>query len=671
MRDGPSGERRPTSGPMIRAAFVISIAIVLTGQWMLTYHRATWQLAAALWLVAGGVLSILRLRLPMGTPVARDRPSPTDERIAPWRLALLALALIGSAIVGRAALLRPDDLDFTELILFWLLAILVTAVAFGSTDDWRNDWSRVRSSFRSDRSELIAVVAVVAVAFAVRVWHLGRIPANLSGDEGTWGCEGLALLDGRIGNPFDTGWFGFHNLSFMPWGLSAKLLGNTTAALRLPSVLMGTCAVLATYLLARELWDRRLALAAAALLAFGHFHMHYSRLAVNNILDTVIAPLAFWLLIRGLRLRRNDLAVSAGIVFGLGWYAYLGARVASIVAVAYVAFRCLGERGFLRTHWRRILLVGLAALVVMLPLLTVYVDRPHLLTERSNQVGIFSSGWLEREVGYTGRGVVPILADQFRRALLGFHYTLDRVFWYDPSIPMLDFVSATLLTLGLAWSPLRRRDHGTLLSVLWLGLAVFFGWMITENPPSSMRLIISAPALALLAAWGLRHLTDMAGSLFGASDRRLDAATAIVVVVVCLINVHFYFWVYTPKRVFGNPDSEIATVLADRLDADDPRPVYLFGPPLLYWEFGAIRFLIPEVDGRDVPPADEQQNFEFDVSRGARFVAISERLGELEATAVRYPGGAESTVRSTVDDRLLYVIYDLPSPPSGRGDRDG
>jgi hypothetical protein len=655
---------------MTRAAFLISIAIVLAGQWMLTYHRASWQLAVGLWLAGGGVLSILRLRLPTGMPVTPDRWEPTTERIAPWRLAVLSGALVGSSIVGRAALVRPDDLDFTDLTAFWLLAILVTAVAFGSTDSWRRDWSRVRALVRSDRGELLAVAVTVATAFAVRVWHLGRIPANLSGDEGTWGCEGLALLDGRIGNPFETGWFGFHNLSFMPWGLSAKLLGNTTAALRLPSVLLGTCAVLATYLLARELWDRRLALAAAALLAFGHFHMHYSRLAVNNIFDTVVAPLAFWLLVRGLRLRRDDLAVSAGLVLGLGWYAYLGARVASIVAVAYVAFRCLGERGFLRTHWRRILLVGLAALVVMLPLLMVYADRPHLLTERSNQVGIFSSGWLEREVGYTGRGVVPILADQFRRALLGFHYTLDRVFWYYPSIPLLDFVSATLLTFGLAWSPLRRRDHGTVLIVLWLALAVFFGWMITENPPSSMRLVIAAPALALIAAWGLRHLTEMAGPLFGASDRRIGVVAAGVVVIVCLLNLHFYFSVYTPKRVFGNPDSEIATVLAGRLDVDDPRPVYLFGPPLLYWEFGTFKFLVPEVDGRDVPPEDEEPDFEFDVSRGARFVAMSERRDELEAITERYPGGVESTVTSTVDDRLLYVMYDLPAAAGARSTRE-
>ncbi len=656
---------------MTRAAFLLSVAIVLTGQLMLTHHRATWQLAVGLWLAGGGVLSILRLRLPTGTPVTPDRWEPTTERLAPWRLAILSGALVGSATVGRAALVRPNDLDFTDLTGVWLLAILATFVAFGSTDSWRDDRSRIRSFVRSDRFELTAVAAIVAAAFAVRIWHLGRIPANLSGDEGTWGCEGLALLDGRIGNPFETGWFGFHNLSFMPWGLSAKLLGNTTAALRLPSVLMGTCAVLATYLLARELWDRRLALTAAALLAFGHFHMHYSRLAVNNIFDTVVAPLAFWLLVRGLRLRRDDLAVCAGIVLGLGWYAYLGARVASIIAVAYVAVRCLSERGFLRTHWRRILLVGMAALVVMLPLLTVYIDRPHLLTERSNQVGIFSSGWLEREVGFTGRGVVPILADQFRRALLGFHYTLDRVFWYYPTIPLLDGVSATLLTLGLAWSPLRRRDHGMVLIVLWLALAVLFGWMITENPPSSMRLIIAAPALALIAAWGLRHLTEMAGALFGASDRRRGTAAAAAIVVACLINVHFYFSVYTPKRVFGNPDAEIATVLAGRLDVDDPRPVYLFGPPLLYWEFGTIRFLMPEVDGRDVPPKGEQPSFVFDVSRGARLVAMSERLDELEAFIGQHPGGVESTTRSTVDGRLLYVLYDLPAPPAARSDPDG
>jgi hypothetical protein len=113
--------------------------------------------------------------------------------------------------------------------------------------------------------------------------------------------------------------------------------------------------------------------------------------------------------------------------------------------------------------------------------------------------------------------------------------------------------------------------------------------------------------------------------------------------------------------VYGNPTAEVATELGRYLaQRDDGYVVYFYGPPFMYWGHGTLRFMAGDVVGEDVPPAGESsQAEEPDLRRGARFVFLAERLGELDLVRTRYPGGVEISVHSDVDGRLLYVSYEV------------
>jgi hypothetical protein len=577
----------------------------------------------------------------------------------------MVAGLACSTVAGRRALARPNAESFGDLAVLWVIGIALVAAAFLPLVGRRR--SRVDTATLATGRwwERVGVFTIVVSGFVVRLWDLGRIPRNLGGDEGTFALEGLTLLDGRLGNPFAIGWFGFPNLSFMPFGLAAKVLGNTSLAIRLPAVFFGAAAVLGTYLLAREIWGRRIGAVAASMLAVGHFHLHYSRLAVNNVFDTTVATFAFWLLARSLRTRATGTAAAAGFLLGLGWYGYLGARLAGVIAVAWVGWKAATEGGFIAVQWRRILAVAVASLVVMIPLLITYIDDPAQLTARTNQVGIFSSGWLEREAEITGLSAGRIFADQVRKSILGFNHTLDRVFWYMPQIPLMDWVGSALLVFGLVWSALRWRDPGSILLLLWFWGSVFFGWILTENPPSSMRMVMVAPALALLSTRGLEAWLDLARSAFGCGERCRIVATVAVITVVAALNLHFYFSVYTPKRIYGNPNAELATDLSGYLvTVDDDRPLYMIAAPWFYWEFGTTRFLTPAVRGIDVPPLGEGGDVEFDLSRGARFVVIPERIDELAAIRQAHPGGSIRSFVSEVNGRTMCTLYEIGPPTS-------
>jgi hypothetical protein len=651
------------------------------GQFYFAYRREYVWDGVLFWCV-----SLLSFGLLVWRTVRLERRRP-GWRLSSWvhrhPLGVLrVLSVVGGAwfalSAGWQAQHRSETADFNDLLWVWLFGVAWFLLAFVPSTSARGvwqgltRWARRCRSERGHRVELAGLAALLLVALAVRAVDLEHIPANLGGDEGTQGVAALELLGPPLGDPFSTGWFSVPTMSFLAWGLSMRVFGESVAGLRALSALVGMTTVLTTFLLARELWGRRVAWLTAAALACSHFHVHFSRLGSNQIADGLFVTSALWLLVRGLRSRREIHFALAGAVIGLGWYGYFGARLVGILVALYLAWRAAVEYRFLARYGRLLVVLLGAALLVAAPLLFHYADRPENLTSRPRQVSIFASGWLRREQGITGRSAASLLLQQFWKSVSGFHYTLDPTFWYHPAIPLLDFVSGVLFALGLLWAAARWRWPANGLLLLWFWLVLVLGWVVTENPPSSQRLVGAAPALASSVGLGLNWLMALSRRVFGSKElvqvgdgRRLwDGMAALVLVAVAVLNLRYYFAVYTPTRVYGNPTAEIATELGRTLaQRDDGYVVYFHAPPFMYWGFGTLGFLARGVEGMDVPPpgaqAGEGELPEPDLSAGARFVFLPERLDELAAVRARVPGGTETPVYSDADGRLLYVLYEV------------
>ena len=640
---------------------VAGLACGLVGQFYFAYRlEYVWD-GALFWAVSVLAFGLLMWRV-------RRR----EQGRARWGVARLvrrhpiaALAAAGgiclSAVAGRRALQRPANADYTDVLALWLVGVAVFLSAFAPSPFAVKRWlSRLRGSARRNRTELVAAAALLLAALSVRTFGLEHIPANLSGDEGTWAMEGLSMLEGPLDNPFATRWFAFPSMSFLVWGLSMRMFGESVAGVRAVSALIGTASVCSTLLLARQLWGRRVAWFGALALAFGHYHLHFSRLAVNNIVDSLIASLAFYLLVRGLRSGRSVFFALAGAVLGAGWYGYFGARLVGIIVVLFLAWRILVVDEFLARNGHQLLVLLLSALVVAGPLLLHYAHHPAGLTEGFDRVSIFASGWLRRETEITGRSAASLLLQQLWKSISAFNYTLDPTFWYRPRVPLLDFVSGILFILGLVWCIARRNWPANGLLLLWFWAALITGWVITENPPSSQRMVIATPALALLVALGLDRMLWFGGWLLETQLARRLVFVGALLGTIAGLNLGYYFLVYTPTRVYGNPTAEMTTHLARYLRCqDDSSVVYFHGPPFVYWDFGTLRFMARGIAGVDVPPPGEGAPPEADLERGARFVFHPARIEELSGVQTRYPGGIETRVSSRADGELLYAIYEI------------
>ena len=631
-----------------------SSLLLLAGSYLWAFQDHVWDGGLLILLgLAGFTILLGRTFYPRRIPSARQFAAPGQVPAHRW---LRWGALLLSLGVGLASRSRPAGSDFTTLFLLWLLSLATfTGALFMPL---RGKWQKPALS----RREWLALLGLLVAALGVRVIALGHIPANVGGDEGTQALAGLRLVERPLGNPFATGWYSVPTLSFMAYGLTMRIFGTGIAGTRVLSALIGTLTVLTTWLLGREIGGRKIGALAALVVAFSAYHIHFSRLASNQIADPLIGTLACWLLWRALHRRdssENSTPVEwglGGMVMGLGWYLYFGARWVTALVALWLLWRALAEPRFVARRRRGLWTLAGGWLMVTFPLLGWYTLHPSDLTARYNAVSIFASGWLNREIAATGKSAGALLLQQLWKAITAFHLTPDPTFWYRPGIPLLDFILGAFLLVGLIAAALRWRWPSRGFTLLWFCSTLLMAWGLTENPPSSQRGLSLVPAVALLIAWGVTALWEA----MPRHRRQVQQITLALLAAACILNLGFYFVIYTPRRTYGNPTAEIVTDFA-RFALEQPLPgstTYLLGEPYLYWDFGTLAFLLRDQTGVDVPPGTLPQ----DVPSPARFVLVPERKGELAQINQTYPGG-EVTELHAPDGRLLALVYDWRGAP--------
>ncbi len=623
--------------------------------------------------------------------IRRPGESSEDETAAPnlgrrLRTLVVGLALLLNLVAARSANGPTPPADYTPSVLLWLLSLILFIAAFAGIPDLGSWPSRLKHCFSrftfyalrithyvlrsAHRTELFLVLAFLLTGLLLRAWDLGHIPANLGGDEGTQGLAAVDVLEGRLRNPFATGWFTVPTMSFFAQAASLRLFGDSVAGLRALSALVGSATLLFVYLLVRRAFGRTVAVFSLAALAFNHYHIHFSRLGSNQIADPLFMALTLYFLTTGLERTKNTHHASrntlwflaAGLTLGLSWYGYFGSRVIMLVVVAYLGWRALAEPDFVRRTWKPLLLMGTVALLVLSPLLCHYLEHPENLGARFNQVNYFAWRKIDR-VAQPERSEWNRLSQQVWRSVSAFNHTLDPTFWYRADIPYLDFVSGLLFLLGLALAlALALWRHWALRWLgLWFGLALLLGWVLTENPPSSMRMVIITPAVAILVGLGLDGLLRLGRWALGGGRADWLAVGALLLGLIAFLNVRYYFFDYTPRRIYGNPSAEAATELGRYLAGREDQPfVYFYGPPFMYYDFGTLRFVARDVPGLSLPPAGEEElDLELQAPGPTLFVFVPERIDELAAVQARFPGGQSHDLFSPVDDRLLFTLYEV------------
>lgn len=607
------------------------------------------------------------------TTVAAPRPAIVRPL---WRSRskLLGGAIAAGLLVWVLMRGRPMSAGYVDVALLWVVSVVCVVLAAGPYA-WVPPrlWpARLASWVSARRVEVAAAGGIVVAALLLRAVALDLYPYSFGGDEGSLAVPALDVLAGKLTNPFGTGWYSTPTLFMFMQAVSIRLFGETVVGVRMLSALSGALAVACTYLLVRHLMGRWAALVAALLLAVFHYHIHFSRLASSQVLDTLFVVLAIYFLDRGVLERRRLDCVLAGLALGFSQYFYWGARIIPLLAVAYLGFLLWrGEGGLLATvrrreAWQEVARLGgwifLSAILVFLPLLAFYADHPSEFYARINQVSIFSSGWLQKAETFFGKGPVELIAYQIGRAVLLPFQTIPSG-WYLGGVPLVGAPLAVLTAFGLALATVGvfRREFFGIVVAYW---AAAIGLGLTEDPTQTQRFIIAAPLLTIFAAVGLIALARIAVRLLAVPRLAAGAGVGIILLLISVWNVQHFFSATNPAERYGGENTLVATELAYYLrDLGGQQTVYFSGPPRMwYYGFQTLPYIARDARGVDVERPWTAASQSPALAGPTAFVFLPERVGELQTVRDLFPNGTVREVRSPPHEgpeRLLFTSYEV------------
>jgi 4-amino-4-deoxy-L-arabinose transferase-like glycosyltransferase len=535
-------------------------------------------------------------------PVARQT-SRLSQRCAGWlgvqptQLLLIANGLIltlasrsaaGDAALNASPLATP----------LWLAGIVMVCAGC---------WARTPTPTVEcwPRGEVAVVALLTLLALVVRAWEIGSMPYVLSGDEGSAGLTAWEFLSGARDNLLSLGWFSFPALYFGLLSASQAVFGRTAEAIRLVSALAGALTVPALYWMARQMFGRPAALAAAAWLAAFHVHVFFSRLAYNNIFDGLLFVLAAGGLWQGWQVGRRGAFVLAGLGLGLSQYFYTTARLTPIVLALWVLLLVLHRRPD-RARLAGLAATGLVALAVFLPLGLLYAAHPDQLVFTASRVSMLIPGWTSEAAAALGTTSGGLVLEQIWVTALGLTVAELQGVYYAPGVPMLISVSAVLFIAGLMICLLRIRDPRYSLPLLVLAGTILLGGLSIQAP-NSQRLLYMAPALALMVVLPLEAARAWSARHWPGGRHALSVLAALLVFVMLTQNLDQLFGRYFPREEYGSVHGEVTQAMIEIWPSlPQGTPVYFFGGERMgFASIPSLAYLRPDAHAPDLDRVDQ------------------------------------------------------------------
>jgi 4-amino-4-deoxy-L-arabinose transferase-like glycosyltransferase len=239
----------------------------------------------------------------------------------------------------------------------------------------------------------LCLLGIIAIASFFRLWQINSLPSGLFPDEAANGLDIFSVFQGHHTPFFERG-LGREALFIYLQALNVALFGIGVWQLHLVSALIGILTVIATWFLAKKLFNARVAFLASFFLATSTWHTTVSRTGFRAIMVPLIATLFFYFAYLTFKevsgKKRILFAILAGLNLGLGFYTYISFRamiaIIGLLAVLVVMF----ERNIFKKFWREIIIGFILMLLVMSPLIAYFIAHPDSFMGRVGYVSVFN-----------------------------------------------------------------------------------------------------------------------------------------------------------------------------------------------------------------------------------------------------------------------------------------
>jgi hypothetical protein len=354
--------------------------LIAFGSFQLEKDGRNASLALITYAIAFGLLiwSILRreIRLPALSP-DHDRSDPETVRLIPLIIATV-LAFAAFASMG-------GNLFTWGNVLIWVLAIAFYVYALWLPYRHAQKERTPEQRRKSIKWGLLLVYVAAAVIF-FRVYQLSAVPPEPFSDHAEKILDVYDVSQGQthIFFPRNTG----REAIQMYWTLLMSWIfktGLSFQSLKIGTVLFGLLTLPYMYLLGKEIGGVRVGVFALFFAGIGYWPNVISRVGLRFPLYPLFVAPTLYYLIRGLRTRnRNDFILS-GLFLGVGLHGYSPMRIMPIVVMIAIGLYILhaSSKGVRRDAALWLVILGLASLVVFIPLLRYTVDNPDAFSYRA------------------------------------------------------------------------------------------------------------------------------------------------------------------------------------------------------------------------------------------------------------------------------------------------
>lgn len=404
-----------------------------------------------------------------------------------------------------------------------------------------------------------AALAFITLGGAfLRAYDIDRVPAGLYPDEAMNGTDAISAIETGDYALFYPDNFGREGLFINLQAVVIRFLGPTVPALKLPSIVFGSLAILGTGLLAWELFrSRYAALIAAFLVATSYWAINFSRIGFRAIMIPALLSFSLFFLFRGIRKEKTLPFLVSGLIFGIGLHTYIAFRLAPLILILTLPFLLLSYDRFLTRFRKHALFFVLGAALTAAPMFFLFATHPETFSSRSAEISIFSP-----EIN--GGHFWETLGKTVGLSLIKYNFVGDQNWRHNhPPYPILDPLSGTFFLAGLLFSILMfvrilgerirtgRRDtelvvHASLLSGFLVMLAPEF--LTGTDLPHALRSIGTQPFVFLFATIPLLFLFRT----FSRSQSGAKVGLALFLIFVlsasALWNVTGYFVFFAHDR---------------------------------------------------------------------------------------------------------------------------
>jgi len=479
-----------------------------------------------------------------------QEPYVSDGNWLSWKKSLPWI--IANLIVYVLLMIQISRHQYSTLLFWgWLISVLIFTFIF-----WKNEHqNKTNSGLSIPYLDGVWMLALFAFAIAAGSYLLNDLPAGWIADEGTFWKMARDIAFGE-NKPafFDVGVFTFPVASSYLQAWIMRWAGVNLWGWRFASVLPAAATVIPLYLLGRELFDRRVAIAASVMMIVNPYFLSFARLGYNNSQSLLPVTLCIYFLVLGFRKNNRFYLWLAGLTAGLGFYTYFSAWLGLVVIIMVITSLPLISREKFRKSFVPLIIVIAGMLAVSLPRVLYGISGDSAISlhykiwetgpistfygklvfgdERIAQTNIFTMD--DVEVFYDlplygillARGIVRSIAVLF-----------DPIGYNDHQIifGLAGTGSSLFFILGLGVTLANFRKLRYLIPSIWFLAGLFFLGVLAAIPPRPTHMVAIIPVLSFISAIGLVSFLDAITNADTAHLERTQLIKSVAVIGVLAI----------------------------------------------------------------------------------------------------------------------------------------